>query len=48
MSATILATPITPNRQRRPADCLTALLGRTRPPDRITPIDNASTDGVTE
>ena len=48
MPTTIAAVLVTYNRQRLLTDCLTALLGQTRPLDRIILIDNASIDGTTE
>lgn len=48
MPDTIAAVLVTYNRQCLLADCLNALLGQTRPLDRIILIDNASTDGTAE
>ena len=48
MPATIAAVLVTYNRQRLLAECLDALLGQTRPLDRIILVDNASTDGTAE
>lgn len=46
MPPTIAAVLVTYNRQRLLAECLGALLGQTRPLERIILIDNASTDGT--
>jgi len=48
MPATVAAILVTYNRQRLLAECLGALLGQTRPLDRIILVDNASTDGTAD
>jgi len=48
MADTVAAVVVTYNRKELLAECLDALLGQTRPVDKIILIDNASTDGTPE
>jgi len=48
MPDSVAAVVVTYNRSRLLLECLGALLGQTRPLDRIVLVDNASTDGTVE
>lgn len=43
---TVCAVVLTFNRKALLVDCLRAVLGQSRPPDRVIVVDNASTDGT--
>ncbi len=46
MSITVCAFVLTRNRKELLVECVRALLGQTRPPERVLILDNASTDGT--
>ncbi|MGI8749103.1 MAG: glycosyltransferase family 2 protein [Thermoleophilaceae bacterium] len=46
--ATVSAVVVTHNRTELLRECLTALLGQTRPPERVLVVNNASTDDTLE
>lgn len=48
MPATVAVIVVTYNRQQLLLECLDALLGQHRPPDKVILIDNASNDGTAE
>lgn len=45
---TVYALIVTYNRRQLLCECLEAVLGQTRRPDRVLVLDNASTDGTPE